>query len=93
MKELYYTGQFKKDFKRLKNQPERAAKIIKVLECLQNDEPLGKEFKVHELKGIYKNHMECHVENDVLLIWFDKDENLIKAVRTGSHSELFGKSK
>lgn len=35
MKELYYTGQFKKDFKRLKNQPERAAKIIKVLECLQ----------------------------------------------------------
>lgn len=34
--------------------------------------------------------MECHVENDVLLIWFDKEHDIIKAVRTGSHSELFG---
>jgi mRNA interferase YafQ len=33
--------------------------------------------------------MECHVENDMLLIWIDADENIIKLVRLGSHSELF----
>lgn len=90
MKELFYTSQFKKDFKKLKNNPERAARIVKVLEMLQNGETLGPELKAHELKGNYKNHMECHVENDVLLIWFDKEAGIIKAVRTGSHSELFG---
>ncbi|MCQ2191847.1 MAG: type II toxin-antitoxin system YafQ family toxin [Paludibacteraceae bacterium] len=61
MKELFYTSQFKKDFKKLKNNPERAAKIVKVLEMLQNGETLGPELKAHELKGNYKNHMECHV--------------------------------
>lgn len=93
MKELFLTSQFKKDFKRLKNNPLRANKIIDVLEKLQKGEPLGKELKAHELKGNYKNHMECHVENDVLLIWHNKEENTITAVRTGSHSELFGKKK
>lgn len=33
--------------------------------------------------------MECHVENDFLLIWIDKNEDLIKLIRLGSHSELF----
>ena len=90
MKKLFYTSQFKKDFKKLKNNPERAAKIVQVLEKLQNGEPLAPELRALELKGNYKNHMECHVENDVLLIWFDKEHDIIKAVRTGSHSELFG---
>ena len=34
MKKLFYTSQFKKDFKKLKNNPERAAKIVQVLEKL-----------------------------------------------------------
>lgn len=33
--------------------------------------------------------MECHVESDTLLIWWDKDTGVIKLVRFGSHSELF----
>ena len=35
--------------------------------------------------------MECHMENDFLLIWFDKETDTIKQVRLGSHSELFKK--
>lgn len=31
--------------------------------------------------------MECHVEDDYLLIWYDKEENIIKLVRLGSHSD------
>lgn len=33
--------------------------------------------------------MECHVKNDLLLIWLDETENIIKLVRLGTHSELF----
>ena len=43
------------------------------------------------LSGDYKGCMECHVENDLLLIWIDGD--IINLVRIGSHSELFGKKK
>lgn len=35
--------------------------------------------------------MECHIKGDFLLIWYDKESGIIKLVRIGSHSELFGK--
>lgn len=66
---------------------------MSILELLQKGESVPVEMKPHELKGNYKNFMECHIENAVLLIWYDKVENVIKAVRKGSHSELFGKKK
>ena len=34
--------------------------------------------------------MECHIESDYLLIWFDPATDEIELVRLGSHSELFG---
>ena len=33
--------------------------------------------------------MECHIEGDFLLIWFDPHFDIINLVRLGSHSELF----
>ena len=42
------------------------------------------------LTGNYAGHMECHIEGDFLLIWFDPDTDEINLVRLGSHSELFG---
>ncbi|MCM1349455.1 MAG: type II toxin-antitoxin system YafQ family toxin [Firmicutes bacterium] len=42
------------------------------------------------LTGNYAGFMECHVENDFLLIWFDPDSDQIDLIRIGSHSELFG---
>ncbi|MBD5170857.1 MAG: hypothetical protein HDT07_02470 [Bacteroidales bacterium] len=32
---------------------------------------------------------EYHVENDTLLIWWDKESDIIKLVMFGTHSELF----
>lgn len=34
-------------------------------------------------------YMECHIENDLLLIWLDETADVMKLVRFGSHSELF----
>ncbi len=38
----------------------------------------------------YARHMECHIDGDFLLIWFDPDTDEIDLVRLGSHSDLFG---
>jgi mRNA interferase YafQ len=57
---------------------------------LQKGEPVPKENKPHMLVGNYAGHMECHIEGDFLLIWIDKEKELIKLVRLGSHSDLFG---
>lgn len=66
---------------------------LRKFEKLAEGEDIPSEFKPHLLRGNWKNYMECHVGEDYLLIWYDKEDNVIKLVRLGSHSELFGKGK
>lgn len=89
MKELKITSQFKKDLKKYKNQTQKIAKLKEVLVILQNGEALPQKYSLHRLLGEYKGCMECHIENDTLLIWIDEELNIIKLLRLGSHSELF----
>lgn len=91
MKEIRKTSQFKKDFKRFCKYEEKVKTLFSIIEKLQKGESLPPEFKPHSLKGEWKQYMECHIDDDYLLIWFDKDENIVKLIRLGSHSELFGK--
>ena len=89
MKTLKITTQFKKDLKRYKNRPNVLEKLEFILGLLQKELPIPEENKPHPLTGNYRGHMECHVENDTLLIWWDKETDIIKLVRFGTHSELF----
>ena len=89
MKTLKITTQFKKDLKRYKNRPKVIEKLEFILGLLQNELPIPEENKPHPLTGNYRGHMECHVENDTLLIWWDTESDIIKLVRFGTHSELF----
>ena len=89
MKELRYTRQFKKDLKRFLNQPRRLRALTEVLDMLRNERPLPPKYRPHYLQGEYAGCMECHIEGDFLLIWFDEVENVIALFRLGSHSELF----
>lgn len=93
MKELRKTSQFKKDFKRFGKDIKKVTVLYMIVAKLLNGEDIPVEYKPHSLKGEWKDYMECHVEDDYLLIWFDKVENVITLVRLGSHSELFGKRK
>lgn len=93
MKELRKTSQFKKDFKRFSKDLDKVKILYAIVEKLVNGEDIPAVYKPHPLKGEWKDFMECHVEDDYLLIWFDKEENIIKLVRLGSHSELFGKGR
>ena len=67
--------------------------LQKVLEHLGYTGVVPAEYLPHPLKGQYKKCMECHIEDDFLLIWKDPEQNVICLVRLGSHSKLFDKQK
>ncbi len=93
MKEIRKTTQFKKDFKRYKNNKEFIELLFRLICRIAEGESIPEEFDPHPLKGDWKNYTECHVENDTLLIWYDNDKEIVELIRLGSHSELFGKSR
>ncbi len=90
MLKINYTNQFKKDYKRVKRQHKDLSKLQVVIELLVNEEQLDRIYKDHQLIGDWKNHRDCHIEPDWILIYRISDNNLYLE-RTGSHSELFKK--
>ncbi|WP_299670205.1 type II toxin-antitoxin system YafQ family toxin [uncultured Polaribacter sp.] len=90
---LKESTQFKKDLKKLAKKSKFDLELtFQVLEILQISGAKGVplEMKPHKLKGNYKNNWECHIKPDLLIIWFQIEEDYtIKLVRIGSHSELF----
>ena len=90
MNTLKLTSQFKRDLKRYKHKATLIDKLEEILSLLVNGLPVPEENRPHMLTGNYKGYMECHVESDTLLIWWDKEAGTIKLIRFGSHSELFG---
>ncbi len=91
MKTLHPTTQYKKDYKRFRNNPVKVKKLMTVLRWLQDERPIPSEYKPHVLSDDYAGCMECHIEGDFLLVWFDPQTNQIDLIRLGSHSELFKK--
>jgi len=93
MKKLKPSTQYKKDVKRILNNPRKLEDLQEILSKLENEIPIPPENKPHMLTGEYDSYMECHIGSDFLLIWFDPDTDQIDLVRLGSHSELYGKGK
>ena len=89
MKRLQPTTQYRKDLKRIKNNPKKLTALKEVLKKLEKELPIPSEYQPHELHGQYQGCMECHVQGDFLLIWFDPNRDIIELVRLGSHSQLF----
>ena len=49
---------------------------------------IEKKYLEHQLSGEWKNHKDCHVEPDWVLISKISEDSIILE-RTGSHSDLF----
>ncbi len=91
MKEIKAAKSFKKDLKRFANQPKKLKELYDFVDkYLRTGEPIPAKYRAHRLIGAYANHFECHIEGDYLLIWLDETANIVKLIRLGSHSELFG---
>jgi mRNA interferase YafQ len=89
-----FTGQFKKDRKRAISRGWDVDHLDEVMRRLIDGEQLEATYKVHPLRGNCVGHSECHIESDFLLIWYyaegDDGEEIV-FVRTGTHSDLFGR--
>ena len=89
--QIILTKSFKKDFKKLsKSGSFNNVRLGKVVDTLSEGRVLDRSYKDHELTGNLKGFRECHIENDLLLI-YQKEENMLILVliRIGSHSALF----
>ena len=91
MKKIFPSGQYKKDYKRYRHQPQKLNELKVVIDMLANDIPIPPKYNPHILHGDYKGCMECHIQGDFLLIWIDEVNNIVELVRLGTHAELFGK--
>jgi len=92
MREIRYTTQFKRDFKRIikSGAPKNIESTLEaVVNHLVNDIPLPASLRDHALKGVYLGSRECHVRPDVLLIYEKSEGNTLLLIRLGNHSELF----
>jgi len=84
------SSKFKKDLKRYKHDTAKVNALGNVVRQLKANGRVPLEYNPHKLHGIFEGCMECHIENDFLLIWIDEQTNVIKLLRLGSHHELLG---
>ena len=87
---IYYTSQFKRDYKKIKKQNKDLKKLKTIIEKLASGEKLEPKYRDHQLIGEFKDYRDCHIEPDWLII-YKKTSDTIIFERTGSHSELFKK--
>ena len=61
---------------------------MEVVNRLAADEPLPRRNVDHPLTGEWKDHRDCHVRPDLVLIYRLDGADSLELVRLGSHSEL-----
>ena len=91
MRTIKQTSAFKTDLKREAKGLHRVALakgFVDIVAKLAKDEPLAKKHRDHALTGDWKDHRDCHVKPDLVLIYRKPDDTVLQLVRLGSHSEL-----
>lgn len=88
MLKLFRTKTFQKDNKKQKISDQHYSKYLQYLSSLIKEETLPEEALDHPLKGEYKNFKEFYISGDLLIIYIIQEDTL-KLVRIGTHSQLF----
>lgn len=91
MRTVERTGQFKRDYKRETKGPYRAtlvADLSPAIDALMVDEPLDARHRDHALVGNWRDHRDCHIKPDLVLIYRMPDAQSLPLVRLGSLAEL-----
>ncbi len=79
---------FTKDLKKAQLNTTNSQKLFLYISLLLNKEDLPSIAKDHSLLGEYKDTREFHISGDLLLIYII-DNNTLKLLRIGTHSQLF----
>lgn len=87
---IVITKQYKKAFKRIKNNKALVNELESVIDLLALDKKIPREYKDHQLVGNLKAFRELHVRSDILLLYKkEKDLIVLLLANLGSHSDLF----
>ncbi len=76
------TGAFKRDYKREKKGRHRKTldtDLSKTLALLIADQPLPERYHDHSLVGEWKDHRNCHIKPDLIII------ELLYSLQTSTH--------
>lgn len=91
MRRIERTKAFKRDYKRVKATPKHRdveALLRQVLQLLAADVSLPERNRDHGLSGEWKDHRDCHLKPDLVLIYRKPSKAVVQLVRLGSHSDL-----
>jgi mRNA interferase YafQ len=94
MRTIEPVRQFRKDFKRETKGRSATyvarlkADLAAITKVLAADVTLDDRYRDHALTGDWKDHRDCHIRPDLVLIYRKPDDDILELVRLGSHSEL-----
>ena len=86
-----HSRQFNKSFKKISKHKDFNEEILrKVIRELAQGKVLEPRHRDHNLKGDMSGIRECHIQNDILLMYRkEKDILVLILVDIGTHSSLF----
>ncbi len=85
------TKTYRKSYKRVSKHTNFDHKVLEyVVSTLARGEILDAKHKDHQLSGEFKDYRECHIKDNILLM-YQKHENilLLLLVDLGTHDDLF----
>lgn len=86
MKKIKLTTRFEKDLKKAG----LSAELVDVLHHLIHGKTLPAVYLDHQLKGALKDYRDCHVKNDLVLLYrLLEDGKTVELYRLNTHSEIF----
>ncbi|SDD92849.1 type II toxin-antitoxin system YafQ family toxin [Rhodospira trueperi] len=91
MRTIERTTQFRRDYKREakgRHRPTLDGDLRHIVECLATDRALAARHRDHALSGEWRDHRDCHIRPDLILIYRKPDDKTLILVRLGSHGEL-----
>ena len=90
MRTIRRTARFKRDYKREAKGRYRATldrDLLAVVSLLAADAALPEKHRDHALSVDWKDHRDCHIRPDLVLIYRKPDTETLELVRLGSQSE------
>jgi len=91
MRQIFFSKKARKSLRHLRNSGRfNQEKFGFVINTLAIGKILLPQFRNHPLQGKYIGCFECHLKDDLLMIYeIDHTENTLTIVDIGTHSELF----
>lgn len=93
MRRIERASAFKRDYRRVAATPKHRKDLDPLLRAVLTklvvDLPLPEKNRDHPLTGNWVGYRDCHLKPDLLLIYKNSEEGVLRLARLGSHGELF----